>query len=101
MTQTLGLRGYVRVSVPTGGYLTVAAIGAAAESQQRDLKIKKYCQQIINLHTCTFHTPSGGKPVICYKDVVGTCYSLTDQDLLYWAMLVVSLHIISISCTGY
>jgi hypothetical protein len=74
----------------------VAAI-AASESQQRDDKIKAYRKEIIELHTCSFHTPSGGKAVVCYRDAVGTCYSLTEQDLNYWATLVVSLHIISIS----
>ncbi|KAH9976495.1 hypothetical protein BJV74DRAFT_798698 [Russula compacta] len=36
---------------------------------QQDLKIKEYRQQIIDLHACSLHT-------------------LSDQDLLFWAMLV-------------
>lgn len=69
-----------------------ANIEAASELQRREQKIQEYRKEIISRHLCTFHSPPEGKQVVCYKDALGTCYSLTDQDLLYWATLGVSLN---------
>ena len=65
-----------------------------AAEEQHECR-KQICQDIINENQCKVHSLLD-KPIVCWNPVMdGDCYPVTETNLNYWAMLVVSTHLYS------